>query len=67
MAKQLELPFGKTTPKTTVLGVTRSAISLTAKAGGLTLRGIGKLIAYSHDAIDEVGKGYVNKRNKPNG
>jgi hypothetical protein len=64
MARQLELPFGKTTPKTTVLGVTRSAIGLTVKASSLTLRGIGKLIAYGHDAVDEVSKGYQNKRSK---
>ena len=56
MAKQLELPFGKTTPKTTVLGVTRSAVGLTVKASSLTLRGIGKLLAYGHDAVDEIGK-----------
>jgi len=64
MAKQLELPFGKTTPKTTVLGVTRSAVGLTVKASSLTLRGVGKLLAYGHDAIDEIGKGYNKKRQR---
>lgn len=62
MAKQLELPFGRTTPKTTVLGVTRSAVGLTVKASAITLRGIGKLLAYGHDAVDEISKGYHKKR-----
>jgi len=64
MAKQLELPFGNTQAKTTILGVTRSTLGLTAKAGSVLLKGIGKAVAYGHDALDLVQEGYTKKRQR---
>ena len=51
-------------PKTTIVGVTRDAISLTYKGGRLLLRGTGKALALGHKAIDMVQDGYKVKRTK---
>jgi hypothetical protein len=51
-------------PKTTLLGVSRDAISLTLRGGRLLLRGTGKLLALSHKALDHVQDGFTTKRAK---
>lgn len=51
-------------PKTTIIGVTRDAISLTYKGGRLLLRGTGKALALGHRALDTVQDGYKSQRTK---
>jgi len=51
-------------PKTTIIGVTRDALSLTYKGGRLLLRGTGKALALGHKALDMVQDGYKVQRTK---
>lgn len=51
-------------PKTTIVGVTRDALSLTYKTGRLLLRGTGKVLAYGHNAVDTIQGGYQDQRTK---
>ena len=52
-------------PKTTVVGITRDAISLTAKGGKLLLRATGKALALGHQALDHVQDGYQERLKQP--
>jgi len=44
--------------KTSALGVVRDSLALGLRTGNLLLKGIGKALAVSHNALDKIQDGY---------